>query len=374
MKIVADDKIPFLEGVLEPFAEVVYLPGAAITREDVVDADAMIIRTRTKCNRELLEGTNVKFIATATIGYDHIDTSYLASNNIHWQNAPGCNSGSVMQYMTAALLYLARKHHFNLADKTIGIIGVGNVGSKVARIAEILGMKVLLNDPPRGRKEAASSFINLSEIKKKADIITLHVPLNMEGDDKTYHLVDKNFLSDIKKDAILINTARGEVVDNLALKEYLQSGMLKGSILDVWENEPLPDEELIELTDIGTPHIAGYSADGKANGTAMSIQAISNHFNLGLNRWYPAKVPPPPDPVIDLDEINGSEQDIATRVVKKTYEIEDDDHSLRKDIGSFEHLRGSYPLRREFHAYQLRGQAGDNLAVGKLLKLGFQRY
>ena len=374
MKIVADNKIPFLKGVLEPYAEVVYLPGAEIDRKDVKNADALIVRTRTKCNKDLLEGSKVKFIATATIGFDHIDTVYTKNNNIRWQNAPGCNSGSVMQYMTTALLYIAKKHQFNLADKTIGIIGVGNVGTKVARIADILGMKVLLNDPPRARKEADQSFAELPEIKEKADIVTLHVPLNMKGEDKTYHLVDKEFLSEIKGDAFLINTSRGEVVDNQALKEHLQNKKSGGAMLDVWEHEPAIDEELLDLCDIGTPHIAGYSADGKANGTAMSVQAVSRFYNLGLEDWYPAKVPPPPDPVIDLDQMSGFGQELVTHVVNRTYELAYDDQNLRKYTEAFEQQRGDYPLRREFHAYQIRGEATEKLITDKLLKLGFQRY
>ncbi|GET29786.1 4-phosphoerythronate dehydrogenase [Prolixibacter sp. SD074] len=202
MKIIIDDKIPYIKGALEPFAEVVYLPGSKTTPEVVKDAGALITRTRTKCNRELLEGSGVKFIATATIGFDHIDTEYCSETGIEWTNAPGCNSGSVEQYIASALAVLSQKRHFALSGKTLGIVGAGNVGKKVARIAGAYGMKVLLNDPPRERAEGKSNFVSLDEILAQSDIITLHVPLNMAGEDKTFHLADDAFFAKAKKKTI----------------------------------------------------------------------------------------------------------------------------------------------------------------------------
>ena len=207
IKIVADDKIPFLKGVLEPFAEIEYFPGKEISREKVKNTDAIIIRTRTNCNMELLEGTNIKLITTATIGYDHIDTSYCDANNIKWLNAPGCNSSSVMQYITAALLQLAKENNVDLSKKTLGIIGVGNVGKKVQSIAEILGMNVLLNDPPRERTEGGIEFTDINTIKKESDIISFHVPLNRDGIDKTFHLADEKFFNDLIRRPIFINSS-----------------------------------------------------------------------------------------------------------------------------------------------------------------------
>ena len=235
IKIVADDKIPFLKGVLEPFAQVEYFPGSKISRDKILDADALIVRTRTKCNKDLLDGTNVKLITTATIGIDHIDIEYCEQSNIKWYNAPGCNSSSVMQYITSALLSLAEIENFNLTDKTIGIVGVGNVGSKIKKIAETLGMKVLVNDPPRERVEGGNEFSSLEIIKLESDIITFNVPLNKEGIDKTYHLADERFFEGLKKKPIIINSSRGEVIKTSALKNSIAENQVSNVVLDVWE-------------------------------------------------------------------------------------------------------------------------------------------
>ena len=209
IKIVADNKIPFLDGALEGVARVEYLPGAEISRSSLLDADALITRTRTKCNRELLEGTSIRFIATATIGYDHIDTDYCREKGIVWTNAPGCNSSSVEQYMVSIMLWLATHRSIDLKALSLGVIGVGNVGRKVASAARAMGMKVLLNDPPRERAEGNAEFVSLEELKEQADIISLHVPLNKGGLDNTEHLVNREFLTHLKSGAILINTSRG---------------------------------------------------------------------------------------------------------------------------------------------------------------------
>lgn len=211
MKIVADDKIPFLKGALEPYAEVVYISGKQINREILKDADALLIRTRTKCSENLLEGTAVRFIGTATIGFDHIDTHYCNKNGITWTNAPGCNSTSVQQYIAAALLKLSYECHFNLKDKTLGIIGVGNVGSKVEMFARSIGMNVLLNDPPRARVEGKKNFHSLNTVLAESDIVTVHVPLYVVGEDYTYHLFNEESFRKFKKGAWFINTSRGEV-------------------------------------------------------------------------------------------------------------------------------------------------------------------
>ena len=250
MKIIADNKIPYLKGVLEPLANIEYYPGKEINAAKLKNADALIIRTRTKCDKTLLSGSSVKYIATATIGFDHIDTAYCDANNIQWTNAPGCNSGSVMQYMASALIRIAFKHNFSLSDKTIGIVGVGHVGSKVAKLATALGIKVLLNDPPRERIEGSKEFVSLEEIQKNADIISFHVPLNLGGPDKTYRLFNKDFLNGIKNEAVIINTSRGEIVSEKILKEGLKNKRISAAVLDVWENEPEIDEGLLKLVDI----------------------------------------------------------------------------------------------------------------------------
>ena len=284
MKIIADSKIPFLKGVFEPYGVVEYYAGKEITPEVVKDADALIVRTRTRCDAALLQGSSVKFIATATIGFDHIDTDYCKKSGIAWKNAPGCNAGSVMQYVASVLTRLSINYHFDFNETTLGVIGVGNVGSKVARMASLLGMKVLLNDPPRERKEGRGAFVSLNEIADRADIITFHVPLNRGGADNTFHLFNHDFAKQIKPGSIIINSSRGEVVSGNVLKKVLKEKYLKAAVLDVWENEPVIDAGLVPLIDMATPHIAGYSIDGKANGTAMSVRAVSNFFNLGYRR------------------------------------------------------------------------------------------
>ncbi|HZH71558.1 MAG TPA: 4-phosphoerythronate dehydrogenase, partial [Mariniphaga sp.] len=210
MKIVIDDKIPYIRGAFESLAEVVYLPGNKTTHQHIKDADAIITRTRTKCNEDLLKGSTVKFIATATIGYDHIDTDFCAKEGIEWVNAKGCNAESVNQYIASALFSWAVKNRIELKEKTIGIVGVGNVGSKVEKLCRAIGMKVLLNDPPRERVEGAEKFVALENIQKEADIITFHVPLNRTGPDATYHLADENFLQNLGKNPLIINSCRGE--------------------------------------------------------------------------------------------------------------------------------------------------------------------
>ncbi len=374
IKIIADDKIPFLKGILEPYADVEYYSGKDITKEKIIDADALIIRTRTKCNSELLEGTNIKFIATATIGIDHIDTYYCDRNNIKWVNAPGCNSSSVMQYITSVLLTLAENNKFNLSSKTIGIIGVGNVGSKIQKVAEILGMNVLLNDPPRAEKEGAEKFTDLPTIQNECDIITFHVPLIYVGKYKTFHLVDEKFFANLKKKPILINSSRGEVVETNTLKNAIKNNELQNVVLDVWENEPDIDLELLKLVDIATPHIAGYSADGKANGTSVCVNEVNKYFGFGLKQnWYPENVPlPEHGNEIIIDCKDKTLQSILHEAVIKTYNVNDDNRILKKSPATFEKQRGDYRIRREFNNYKIK-LANCNQDVMEILKkLGFK--
>jgi len=372
MKIIIDDKIPYIRGAFEGVAEVVYLPGPKTTREIVKDADAIVTRTRTICNEELLKGSEVKFIATATIGFDHIDTDYCDRAGIKWTNAPGCNSKSVEQYIASALMVLAERKKIQLKDLCIGIVGVGNVGSKVAVVCDLLGMKVLLNDPPRERAEGSDAFVSLDQLKEEADIISLHVPLNLKGEDATYHLGNESFFSSLTRKPILINSCRGEVLETNAVKSALKTGKLSGFVCDCWENEPDIDPELLDLTDLATPHIAGYSKDGKATGTCMSVHAISNYFGLGLNNWQPSGVELPEHPIIELNGSGMSEQEIISKAILSTYDICQDDSLLRNHPEQFEQLRGDYATRREFPAYSIRAViTGENVS-GILIKLGFK--
>ena len=372
MKFIIDDKIPYIQGILEPFADVEYIPGALISAKDLKDADALIVRTRTKCDRELLEGSSVKFITTATIGFDHIDSEYCKEAGIQWTNAPGCNAESVNQYIISALTHWSEIKNTQLNGKTLGIIGVGNVGSKVAKSAKTLGMNILLNDPPRARKEGKNGFVELSQILDEADIITLHVPLNMEGRDKTFHMVDEEFIKKWKNPDLIINTCRGEVTKTEALIKGLQLCELGNAIIDCWENEPDINIILFEKCLFSTPHIAGYSRDGKANGTSQSIKAMSRFFNLGIDNWYPDVIEPPQIQTIFLDGSGLNSEEIIFMAVQSTYSILHDDHAFRMNMKSFEKLRGDYPVRREFHAFNIICSNIKQDTIKKLKELGFK--
>lgn len=371
MKIIIDDKIPYIQGALEGVAEVVYLPGSKTTPEVVKDADALITRTRTICNEQLLSGSRVKFIATATIGYDHIDKEFCDKAGIAWTNAPGCNAKSVEQYIAAALFTWAGRTGTKLRDHTIGVVGVGNVGSKVARFCEILGMKVLLNDLPRERLEGGKQFVSLEVISKQADIITFHVPLNMSGEDATFHLVDRDFLAGLARKPLLINSCRGEVFDSVSVIDSIKTNALSGFIADCWENEPEINLELLGLADIATPHIAGYSRDGKANGTMMSVQAVSRFFGLGLDDWKPSGVEIPGKTLIELNDAGRDEESVIAEAVLKTYDPETDDRALRNSPALFEKQRGDYPVRREFTTYYIKDRNLKGVTLDKLRAIGF---
>jgi erythronate-4-phosphate dehydrogenase len=372
IRIVADDKIPFLKGVLEPYATITYVPGNEIIRSNVKEADALLVRTRTKCNADLLSDTPVKFIGTSTIGFDHIDTQFCEENNIKWTNAPGCNSSSVQQYMVAALLRISKEWDFDLKDKTIGIIGVGNVGSKVTKVAEAFGMKVILNDPPRQRDEGSSIFSDLDYLLSASDIVTLHVPLNMDGEDRTFHLINNDTLSKIKNGSWLINTSRGEVVDTIALKSALATNKLSGTVVDVWEREPEIDTSLMHQAFLATPHIAGYSADGKANGTAMIVNSLCKMFDISLSDWYPPDLPNVPNPDIKIDCLGKWDHEILHKAISHAYNIIEDDIRLRFDPSRFEHERENYPVRREFPFYTVNLKYGNNYIENLLKELGFK--
>jgi len=372
MKIIIDDKIPYIEGALEPYAEVVYLPGDLTTAEAVKDADALITRTRTICNKAVLEGSKVKFIATATIGFDHIDTQYCNKYGIEWVNAPGCNAESVNQYVLAALLSYSQQKDFELKGKTIGIVGVGQVGSLIAKSCQVLGMNVLLNDPPRERIEGRTQFVSLDAIQKQADIISFHVPLNRRGIDKTYHMVGNRFLHKLRKKPLIINTSRGEVFATKVVRAARESNEISGMVIDCWENEPGIDLDLLRLADFGTAHIAGYSKDGKANGTRSSVQAISKFFNLGIDEWEPDGVETPANPVIKLDGIYKSEESLMAEAILASYPIENDDEALRATPHLFERLRGDYPVRRQFNSYSILACNVNAGLMKKFRDLGFE--
>lgn len=336
MKIVADRDIPFLRGVLEPYAELVYLPGGAFASADVQDADALIIRTRTRCGASLLNGSRVSMIATATIGTDHIDLPWCATRGIEVASAAGCNSGGVMQYVFTALYAL----NVNLMGKTLGVIGVGHVGSKVAEMGRRLGFRLLCCDPPRARAEGPEGFVELDELLSEADIVTLHVPLQ----DDTRAMAGTEFFSKMKEGAVFINCSRGEVVDEDALIDAAPK--LGPIIIDTWPNEPVINRELLALSSVATPHIAGYSLQGKLNGTTAVVRAVAEHFGIDEMRDFTPKEVAWKSPIPIAFE-GMSQSQIAERL-QDIYPIMEDDRALRRQPENFELLRSGYSYRMEF--------------------------
>ena len=339
MKVVIDDKIPFIRAAAERlFDEVVYLPGNAFFPQDIKDADALIIRTRTRCDRALLENSRVRFIVTATIGYDHIDTAYLEERGIAWTNCPGCNASSVGQYIESCLILLQKAERIP-SFPTIGIVGAGHVGTQVARKARALGCTVKLNDPPRASREGNDPlFCPLEELEETCDVITFHTPLTYEGPFASHHLAGTDFFSRLRRDTVLINTARGGVVDERLLKAACENGSVSTYIIDTWENEPDIDRELLRNAFIGTPHIAGYSADGKCNASRMALHAVCDFFHLPAEfTLEPPALPKELTPVKDEKERK-----------LQLYNPLRDSNALKENPGKFEYLRGNYPLRREF--------------------------
>lgn len=346
MKIVVDDKIPFIrEAISQISTDVIYKPGIAISPDDIHDADALIIRTRTRCDEALLKGSKVSFIATATIGYDHLDIEYLKRAHIIWTNCPGCNANSVGQYIHSCLLLLEKEKGYDLSKTTVGLVGVGHVGHAVIEAIRPLGVQILLNDPPQ--KEALRKagkphefFLRMEELQEKCDIISFHTPLITKGPYPTFHLANKIFFNALKKQPIIINTSRGAVVDNTDVLQALKDGIIRDAIIDTWENEPNINQELLNLIYIGTPHIAGYSADGKANATRMALTALCNHFHLPVT--FQIRVPQLPEE--ELPESNLTETERALVL----YNPHTDSLKLKSHPTMFEELRGNYPLRREF--------------------------
>lgn len=352
MKIIVDENIPYGKEAFSTLGDVQTVHGRKITRETVADADALIVRSITKVNQALLENTPVRFVGTCTIGEDHVDKAYLAANGITFTSAPGCNANSVGEYITAALLVLAERFQLHLNELSLGIVGVGNVGSKVFRKATALGMRCVLNDPPLASKTGDPIYRPIDEILE-CDIITFHTPLEKSGNHPTYHLCDKEFLRWLKPSTIVINSSRGAVVDNYDLEEALRTEHIRAAVLDVWENEPTPNPELLCLAAIATPHIAGYSFDGKVNGTTQVYEALC--ASLGCDAtWSPQDfLPPPPLPEIT---VNADDDHAIIDAVLSIYDIMEDDSNMRgildlpreEHAAYFDGLRKNYPVRREF--------------------------
>lgn len=376
MKILADENIPYVRDAFASLGDVETVSGRAMTAQSVRDADLLMVRSITKVNAALLDGSKVRFVATATIGEDHIDKPFLQERGIGFASAPGSNANSVNQYITAALLELAAHLQLDLAAMSFGVIGVGNVGSRVARSAAALGMKCVLNDPPLARATGDPRYRPLEEVLD-CDIITLHVPLTKQGTDATFHLANEAFIRTMKPGAILLNSSRGPVADGAAIKKALDDGHLRACILDVWEGEPNIDTDLLQRVFIGTPHIAGYSFDGKVNGTRMIYEAACRFLGIQPS-WDPSPLLPKPEcPQV---EVNSARPDALLEAVRAVYEIRNDDRATRRLLDApeeeksklFDRLRKEYPRRREFFNTSAVVTPGNPKLEAELAGIGFQ--
>jgi erythronate-4-phosphate dehydrogenase len=363
MKLIVDENIAFAKEAFSNFGNLKLIGGRSFTNNEVKDADVLIVRSVTQVDEKLLKNSKVKFIGTATIGTDHIDLNYLKRKNIGFADAKGCNADSVAEYVFTALLKVASEEKLSLRGKTIGVVGIGNIGSRIVKLADSLGIKVLKNDPPLERKGIGKNYVSLDEILS-ADIITLHVPFSLEGIDKTYHLFNDDNLKKIKSGATIINTSRGAVIDNNALlKENLKKDF--NLILDVWENEPSINISLLEKTKVGTAHIAGYSFEGKVNGARMIYDSLCQYYKI-----KPAWKPEPPKIYrTDLKIPEGkTDEERVYKLFATIYNIQNDNTKLRAiskyrsndQAGYFNMLRKDYPIRREFINYSVHLSPTDS--------------
>ena len=334
MRVVVDSHIPNIRGLIEPRAEVLYLEPGDITRDAVKDADALIVRTRTRCNADLLDGSRVRFIGSATIGTDHIDLDYCAHHGISVRNAQGCNAPAVAQWVFAAIAAWMQARDMTSTDGlTLGIVGVGHIGSIVARWGRELGFTTLLNDPPRENRDGSFDdiFMPLDELQRHCDIITFHTPLTRDGQWPTWHLCDQSFLDGLARCRLLLNAARGPIADNAALLNW------HGDIgLDCWENEPNISTALLEKAIVATPHIAGYSAEGKQRGTAMMLAALNEFYSWDI-----------PLPTIAAPATGAAQ--VTLDGIAASYDIMADTTTLKTDPAAFESQRNNYQHRREYH-------------------------
>jgi erythronate-4-phosphate dehydrogenase len=380
VKITADENMPFAQEAFSNLGEVVLAPGREMNTEMLKDTDCLAIRSITKVSESLLSGTAVKYVGTATIGTDHVDQEYLKRSGVGFASAPGCNAISVSEYVMTALLELAGRKGFTLAGKTIGIIGVGNVGSRVEKRARALGLEVVLNDPPLAEKTGDKKYRSLDDLVERADIVTFHVPLEKGGAHPTYHLLDESLLARLKPGVILLNTSRGAVACGAAVEAAIDSDALGAVVLDVWEEEPGVRASLLEKVDIGTPHIAGHSFDGKAWGTKMIYDSACRHFGVESEWTLEGLLPAPANPVIDLTGDKGDSLALLARVTLESYDILADDNNLRGILNLpedqrakyFDGLRKGYAVRREFASRSVRLNPGQESLASVLTGLDFK--
>ena len=379
MKIIADANIPFVAECFSSIGDVEVVGGREMTRSVVAGADVLLVRSITQVDADLLAQSKVRFVGTATIGFDHVDIDFLRREDIGFASAPGSNANSAAEYVIGGLLEIGQRRGIELQGKSIGIIGAGNVGGRLAKKCAALGMEVCLNDPPLARQSGDSKYRPIEELFE-CDFITLHTPLTFEGIDKTYHLADEKFFESLKSGCVFINASRGGVVDSGALRAAIESGRLGAVVLDVWENEPNIDVELLEMVDIGTPHIAGYSLDGKMAGMIMIYEAACEYFGVEVKLGAEDFLPEPAVGNLIVDGSSGGEQDVAAGAVREVYDIVGDDAKMRRVADEpeekrgafFDELRKNYPVRREFQNTKVVLINGSESLAGKLEGIGFE--
>ena len=374
MKIIADENIPCVEQAFASLGEVTLLPGRSMQPEQLRDADILLVRSVTVVDQALLAHSSVRFVGSATIGFDHVDRAYLQRHGIGFATAPGCNATSAAEYVVSALLVLAERKDFSLAGKSVGIIGCGNVGSRVRNKLSALDMRCVVNDPPLQVQGGHDDFVSLDEALQ-ADVITVHVPYTRDGDYPTHHLFDEALLKKLPSGALFINTSRGAVTDNQALDTLLVERDDLSVVLDVWEGEPAINTSLLQRVDLGTPHIAGYSLDGKLRGTEMIYRAASDWFGHP-GRWSAADYLP----AVSVVEFSESGVTAMLRAaIFSVYDIRADDARLRamlalppgEQLAYFDRLRKEYPVRREFSATSVLVDDADSECEPILRGLGF---
>lgn len=384
MKILIDENMPYAEALFSQLGEVISKPGRTMTAEDLQDVDALMIRSVTKVNEALLTKANkLKFVGTATAGQDHVDEAMLAAKGITFTAAPGCNKVGVAEYVLSSLMVLGQQQGFSIFDNKVGIIGAGNVGSYLAQCLDALGIPYLLNDPLKEQQGDSRPFHTLEDICSQCDVITMHTPITRDGEHPTYHLVDEAFIADLKPGAILINAARGPVVDNQALKRALQlsqsgEGKTLTAVLDVFEHEPQVDLELLPLLAFATPHVAGYGLEGKARGTTMVYNSFCQF--LGLDKEVSASSLLPVAPVPQVTLSGKWDEPTLFSLTQLVYDVRRDDGLFRREMSqteegspemasAFDRMRKNYWDRREYSAITVAGEA--HFGVESLAKLGF---
>jgi erythronate-4-phosphate dehydrogenase len=373
MKITVDRNMPLAQQAFATLGEVQVVDGRNLQKEQIHDTTILAIRSTTKVNQALLEGTSVRFVGTATIGTDHMDIGYMEQQGIQWVYSPGCNARSVAEYMTAALLHLALKYEQPLAGQTLGVVGIGNVGRKIVKQAEALGMRVLRNDPPREQQEGPEGFCALDTLLAESDYVTMHVPLSRSGALATHHMANADFFARMKPGAFFINAARGAVVDTPALIAALDNRHIRATVIDTWEGEPSFSQDLLARATLATPHIAGHSFEGKANGSIMVYEQACTFLGKEPDFNPEPYMPEPLLPSTTFPE-NGSEREKLYELVRRIYDITADDARFRAaqtTPDGFDALRRNYPVRREF-AFTKVEQIPTESLRRKIRDLGFK--